>query len=814
HHIITDKWSMGILRDQLAQNYYTKKTKDRDKANEIDIQFTDYASWIANKPVEKEHLDYWKSKLSGQIQVLPLPTDYPNPKVASFKGSSSVNRLNEGLSSSIIAASKSLKCTPYVFLLSAYYILLYRYSGQKDITVGSPISKRDSQQLEKVIGFFDESIVMRTELESYWSFKELVDNVNETVLKAFAHRDVSFDTLVREINPERVIGKNPFFRTMFIYHDVPENPDFGNDLTLKHTFYNTGVSKFDLTLYIAREANEMLVEFEYSTELFEKATIQRLHHQLEHILKAVFENVEFGISEIPMLTSVEKKIMGISSPGAFPEEILPPGGIHQIIEKVAAEHPSQQAVVYQDESIDYAELDKRAAVLALKILKHTDGQNVIVGLCLPRSVDMVVGLYAILKAGAAYLPIDPDYPSERINWMLQDAQVPLLITSNTIESPIEVDSLFIEDISIKDRDLAGLTWPEVDGSDLAYIIYTSGSTGKPKGVKISHDNIKNSTNGRLAFYDVHPSVFYLMSSISFDSSKAGIFWTLCTAGTLIVAEKGIEQDIERLSTRLANLNVSHTLMLPSLYQSILEFGLPDRLQNLDTVIVAGEACPPSLCSLHYKRAGSTKLYNEYGPTEATVWCIAHHIRPEDNVHRVPIGKSVAQTDIYILNDEYKVLPLGATGEICIGGPGLSSGYLNNQRLTDESFAEIEIIKGQKSRLYKTGDLGRYRNDGVIEFLGRVDQQVKIRGHRIELEEVNEVIRNSPMIKEAVVLAEKNEERPAPAFDNLADRDLHLLVKEYLTQPQADELLASVESLSKEKKTYLLEQLKMLGAKEL
>ncbi len=427
-----------------------------------------------------------------------------------------------------------------------------------------------------------------------------------------------------------------------------------------------------------------------------------------------------------------------------------------------------------------------------------------------RSVEMIVGLVAILKAGCAYLPIDPEYPSQRIAFMLEDSRVPLVLTQKEQLSNFEDFKgikLLLENEDESVENFKG--FPEVDKADLAYVIYTSGSTGKPKGVPITHGNIINSTEGRLTFYPENPTAFLLMSSVAFDSSKAGIFWTLCTGGTLVISEKRLEQDIDKLSEVIERNSVSHTLMLPSLYKMLLEYADLSKIQSLTTVMVAGEACPISLCELHFKKLPNVSLYNEYGPTEATVWCIAHQIRKENLGDVVPIGKSVAGAEVYLLNENHDLVPIGAIGEIYIGGPGLAGSYLNRPELTDLAYINHPFEQGDEKKLYKTGDLGRYFKDGSIEFLGRADQQVKIRGFRIELDEIKKVVTQHSMIESAVVIIKA----PSEAIDvdvdvaKLTDsNEITSYIDKFLSDKEAEELIDYVQSLKEEEKTYWLGQI--------
>ncbi|MBC8769911.1 amino acid adenylation domain-containing protein [Arenibacter sp. BSSL-BM3] len=767
HHIIVDKWSMGLLREQLAKYYRSLPSNSEIFEIQSRIQFPDFAYWQQSRDSDKNQLEYWKNKLSGKIPKLELPIDYPHPAHPTFKGDSNVQLLSKSLSNKILELSKEAECTPFILLLSVYYVLLFRYSRQNDIVIGSPISIRNSKTLENVIGFFDETIVLRTDFSLPISFLDLVKLVRQTVLEAFSNKDISFDVLVREVKPERVAGINPFLRTMFIYHDVLPMPFFGEDLELSYDFYNTGVSKFDLTLYVANENGQLLTEFEYSTDLFDETTIEQLQDHFRLVLIGVTDNPKFDISAIPMMTEREKEIL-------LPEKATCPGpfdsykSIHEIIRHSASDKKDAIALVYGPEHLTYGELDDLSDTIAQHILAYSNNDRQIIGLCMERSTTLIAGLLGILKAGCAYLPLDPDYPLGRISFMLEDSKVPIVLTQANLSSKFNSfkgTQLLINEI-INSNESHSIAFPDVKSFDLAYVIYTSGSTGKPKGVPITHSNIINSTEGRLSFYPENPTAFLLMSSVAFDSSKAGIFWTLCTGGTLVISEKRLEQDVAKMNDIINDKKISHTLMLPSLYKVLLEYSDLSKLESLTTVMVAGEACSAALCTTHFSKLPNVGLYNEYGPTEASVWCMAYRITNENLGYITPIGSAVANAEIYLLDSNLNLVPFGAVGEIYVGGPGLANTYLNRPDLTDLAYINNPFSEVVGDKLYKTGDLGRYRNDGEMLFLGRADQQVKIRGFRVELNEIEEVIRKNPTVDKAlVVVSESNKSDAASGADN-------------------------------------------------
>ena len=808
HHIITDKWSMGKFREDLAGYYRELNLKETVIERRASIQYTDYAFWQSKNEINSDSLKYWKNKLSGDLPILNLPTDYKRPLQSTFKGATSFTQTYENeLSIKLLSLSKQLDTTPYVLMLSVYYVFLHRYSGQTDILVGSPVTNRDHKVLENLIGFFNETIVLRTTISTGISFKDLVNEVRKNTLTAFENKNIPFDTLVKELKVERSLAVNPFFQVMFLYHSVTENLFFDNEVNLTHTWHDLKVSKFDLTIYISEENGILSSTFEYASDLFQESTINRFQDYFKSLLEGIVLNPNQSISELPMLSDTEKHF-SIKQEKTISNNFAAYTGIHNIIEHSAKKHPKKSALTFGENTMTYKELNEKANRVAKELLKDSTKNNPVVGLCIERSSDMIIGLLGILKAGCAYLPIDPEYPNKRIDFMLKDAKVNTVVTQTSLlnlfddflVNPILMDALNYSKDSL-DSEL-----PTVKETDLAYVIYTSGSTGNPKGVPITHKNIINSTAGRLEFYDKNPTAFLLMSSISFDSSKAGIFWTFCTGGHLVISEKRLEQDIDRIATIIDKRKISHTLMLPSLYNLIIEHSETDKLKSLTTVMVAGEVCPISLAEKHFSVLPKVDLYNEYGPTEATVWCIAHKISKDDVTHgTIPIGISVANADVQLLDSKLKPVPYGAIGELYIGGESLSGHYLNRPDLT-----KVAYVKNTNGvTLYKTGDMAKYNYKGTIEFLGRVDQQVKIRGYRVELDEIENALNANDLIEKAVVVVETTNKTINIIDTNatIETSELAALLNAHLNETDIDRLISSIESLDTNEKEYLLKQIK-------
>ena len=805
HHIITDEWSLKIYIQKLSKYYKSGGLALKSQNTKSNIQYADFAYWEQKNGINEKHLDYWKQQLSGEISSLNLPTDFPRPIQPNFKGAiSSSETYSVEFSQKLLLLANTFNTTPYVIMLSVYYVFLYRCSGQTDILIGSPITKRDHESLENMIGFFLDTIVLRTHTDPAMTFKNLVNEVRKNTLDAFENKDLPFSVLVKELNIERLLSSNPFFQVMFVYNEKNKTPIFDEGIELNHKLLDPKVSKFDLTLFISEKDNKLSTTFEYSTELFSASSIDRFQNYFKLLLEGIVANPDSKLSEIPMLTKHEKQLF-LNQKTKIKNTFSEYTGIHNIIEDISRKQPNNIAVTFKEDTFSYKELNDKANLVASHLMSSTKKHNEIIGLCMNRSIDMIVGILGILKAGCAYLPIDPEYPKDRIGFMLNDAQVNTIVTKQELSSLLPNKDNHIIHIEALDKlpDSKPISTPSCKPSDLAYVIYTSGSTGKPKGVPITHENIINSTGGRLDFYDENPSAFLLMSSISFDSSKAGIFWTLCTGGNIVITEKRIEQDIEKIANIIQEQGISHSLMLPSLYALILQYIDSKKLKSLKTIMVAGEACSNSLCKNHFEKLPHVNLYNEYGPTEASVWCIAHKMIKE-NSHdtSIPIGKPVANAEVYLLDEKLNLSPFGSVGEIYIGGAGLTKGYINRPDLNALAFITNPFNPSKK--LYKTGDLGRYRNDNTIEFLGRADQQIKIRGYRVELNEIEKAIKSyNQSVSEAYVLVEDN----STLSDNndIKLDDLESFT-EHIHDSEIDRIITSIKALDNDQKKYLLNQL--------
>ena len=804
HHIIADKWSMPILRDEIAE-YYQKLISGKDVGFvPLEIQYGDYAYWQSLQKTSETNINYWKSKLENCTTFLDLPTDFHRPIRPTFLGEYSTQTFSSELSEKIEDFCKQTNKTLFVVMLTAYKVLLKLYSGETDILVGSPFTNRDEVALEKLIGFFNDTLVLRSDLSNDPTFNELLEQVWSTTQEAFAHKQMPFETLVKALKIDRHLNFNPLFQAMFTYSEEEEKTDFGKDLEVDYKPFDLGVTKFDLTLFVGKDVDKITASFEYAKDLFDMNRINRMHGHFKNILKEIITNPDQRISELSIITNEELELF--SDWNETNSDKTTANSIIELFDQQVKQTPQKSALSFQNDKLTYEELNKRANSVANYLVKLNLKKEKPIGLLVEPSTDMLIGILGILKAGFAYLPLDAEYPKERIDFILKDSSASVVLTQKQLLKTISTTSLQVETI---DKLINSETSEEpilskkIEGNDLAYVIYTSGSTGKPKGVSVTHKNLVYSTSARFDFYTNQPEAFLLLSSFSFDSSVVGIFWTLAVGGKIVLVERRAEQDLNNLSEVFVVEKITHTLLLPSLYSTVIKNIPTEKFASFKTIIVAGEACPKSLCREHFEFLPELEFYNEYGPTEATVWAIAHKMKKEDAESNIPIGKPISGTQIYILDSNQNRVPIGVTGELYIGGTGVAKGYFNNYELTNKRFVMNKFAPTSNERLYRTGDLCRYRTDGTIDFLGRKDDQVKIRGFRIELGEIQETIKQTPVIQDVVVRVERRQEMETKE-DEMTDEILleHL---EKMNLEDANETLSLVEQLSDKEVDFMLNE---------
>lgn len=748
NHIIVDGWSINILSRELGEIYKALVNGKPSPLPELPIQYLDFTYW-QQRQLQGDRLQtlitYWKQQLGRNLPVLDLPTDAPRGSFPTFNGAQAKLVLSPSLSAELKNLCQQEGATLFMVLLAAFKTLLYRYTGQTDILVGSPIASRNRAEIESLIGFFVNVLVLRTSLDGVPSFRELLQRVKATALGAYTHQDLPFEKLVEELQPERHLSHNPLFQMMFVLQNVPlPTPKFSDiDITFEEGF--NGTAKFDLTLFMEDREQGLVATLEYNTDLFHADTMQRMLGHLQTLLDAIVANPDRSIAELPLLTGFERKQILVDwnqTHTDYPQHLC----IHQLFEQQVELTPNAVALVFENQRLTYRQLNNQANQLARYLQKLGVKPEVCVGICMERSPEMVIGLLAILKAGCAYVPLDSKYPQERLAFMLEDSQAQILLTqthlvqhfTSAINTICYSDQQFLEQESTENL-LSGVT-----SKNLAYIIYTSGSTGKPKGVAIEHHScVALLTWARQVFADELGGVL-ASTSICFDLSVFEIFVPLSWGGKVILVENALHLPNSPAATEVSLVNT-----VPSIITELLRInGLPASVCTLN---LAGEPLQHQLVQQIYQNDAIQKVFNLYGPSEDTTYSTFSLVNKADKI--VTIGRPINNTQIYLLDPHLQPVPVGVNGEIYIGGAGLARGYLNRPEVTTERFIANPFDSELGSPiLYKTGDLARYLPDGNLEYLGRIDYQVKIRGFRIELGEIEKVLIRHPAVREVVVLA--------------------------------------------------------------
>ncbi len=765
HHIIADGWSVGILIKELDALYEAFFIGKPSPLPELPIQYKDFVDW-QRKWLDSERiqskLTYWKQKLGNELPILNLPIDRPRSPVQTFKGAQARLVLSQTLKKELKSLSRQQGVTLFMTLLTAFKTLLYRYTGQTDILVGSPIASRNRTEINSLIGFFVNVLVLRTDLSGNLSFQDLLARVKSTALEAYVHQDLPFEKLVEELQPSRDLSYNPLFQVMFVLQNVPI-PDISlSDVSVCYEESYNGTSKFDLTLFMEDSPQGLIATCEYNTDLFNTDTITRMLRHFQTLLESIVSDPEERISKLQLLTPPEVQQLLVEwndTKTDYPQDKC----IHQLFEAQVEKIPSDVALIFENQRLTYQKLNSRANQLGHYLQLQGIKPDTVVGVYMEQSLEMVVALIAILKAGGAYLPLDPAYPKERLAFMLADAQVSVLLTQQHLGNQLpphqaQLLSIDTEDSAYTDYSTQNLVI-DVKPENLAYVIYTSGSTGKPKGVMNTHQGLCNRLLWMQDAYQLTSSDRVLQKTpFSFDVSVWELFWTLLAGAVLVIAKPGGHQEPRYLVELISQRQITVLHFVPSMLQVFLEEKEHRKCKSIKRVICSGEALSLNL-QQRFFQSFDAELHNLYGPTEASIDVTAWCCKSVYNENIVPIGRPIANTQIFILDQHLQPVPIGVPGELFIGGVGLARGYLNRPELTQEKFIRNPFNELQLNskfiRLYKTGDLARYRSNGNIEFLGRIDYQVKIRGNRIELGEIEALLEKHPQVREAVVIARED-----------------------------------------------------------
>ncbi len=767
HHIISDGWSMGVFIREIALLYPGLAAGAPASLPELPVQYADFAAWQRDwlqGDVLQEQLAYWKQQLAGSPPKLELATDHPRPAAQTYRGASLAFDVSREVYDALKALSQREEATLFMTLLAAFQTLLYRYTGQEDLCVGTPIANRNRAEIENLIGFFVNTLVLRADLSGEPTFRELLKRVREVAVSAYAHQDLPFEILVDELHPPRDPSYSPLFQAMFALQSVSGATHRLPDVTLTPLQTHSGTAKFDLTLALAEDSNSLSGVLEYNTDLFDAETIERMLGHFWALLEGIAANPDQRISTLPLLTQAERHQILVEwndTTADYPRDVC----IHDLFQAQVERTPDAPAVVYEGESLTYRELDRRANQLAHFLHRHGVGPDVPVGICCERSLEIIVGIMGVLKAGGAYVPLDPSYPAERLVFILDDTQAPVLLTQaqlasvsfiaeNPARKVVRLDADWETIAPGNDAAPANLASP----SNLAYVIYTSGSTGKPKGVCCQHSGVINNLSEFQHRQPIAPGdACSWWTSPNFDVSVYEIFAPLLAGGTLYIAPASVRVEGKKFIEWMSAHQI-RSAYVPPFMVGDLEAWLRQESATLalHRLLVGVEPIKEQLLASISARAPALRVLNGYGPTEATICCTLYAVSPGDALDRnTPIGKPMWNTQIYLLDSHLQPVPIGVLGEVYIGGAGLARGYFHRPDLTAERFIANPFANAPSARLYKTGDCARFLPDGNIEFIGRTDFQVKVRGYRIELGEIEEVLRQHPNVAQALVLARED-----------------------------------------------------------
>ncbi|MCP4658111.1 MAG: amino acid adenylation domain-containing protein, partial [bacterium] len=764
HHIASDGWSLGVLVRELTTLYASVAERVPAPLAPLPVQYADFAhwqrQWLAGGALTG-HLASWKEKLAGRLPVVELPFDRPRPAVQRYRGAHQDNALSPGLTAELKRFSSARGSSLFMTLLAGFKALVFRATGLADLLVGTAIANRNRLELEGLIGFFVNTLVLRTDLGGEPSGGELLDRIRKVALEAYAHQDVPFELLVDELQPERDLSHTPLVQVMLVLQNVPLGMGELPGVELRAREVDNGTARFDLALSFLDTEEGLVGTWKYSRDLFDAVTITRMAGRLERLLAALTAGPERRVVDLPVLSGAERQeILGEWNDTAV--DYREPRCLDELIAAQAATRPAAVAVVYEDQALSYRELDRRAGRLASALARRGVGPEVLVGVYMERSLELVVALVGILRAGGAYLPLDPSYPEERLSFMARDAgspdgRMPVVLTQGHLRERVpagDAEVLCVEPPRGAVPERAGAA--AVSPDNLAYAIYTSGSTGRPKGSMISHRAIVNRLLWMQEAYGLEPGEGVLQKTpFSFDVSVWEFFWPLLVGARLVVARPGGHQDSAYLAELIARERVTTLHFVPSMLQVFVEEPRLAECRGLRRVIASGEALPYELQERFFSRSRA-ELHNLYGPTEAAVDVTFQPCARHGAERSVPIGRPIANIGIYLLDRRGHPVAVGEAGELHIAGVGLARGYLGRPDLTAERFVPDPFSRKPGVRFYRTGDLARFRTDGAVDFLGRLDHQVKVRGFRIELGEIEEVLASDSTVREAVVIARREE----------------------------------------------------------
>ena len=766
HHIVLDGWSKGIMLQELMTLYEAFSEGKPSPLPELPVQYTDYVywhhEWVQGKLYENQ-LAYWKKNLAGAPPLLEIPTDFPRPNLPSGGGSLEPFSFTRQKLQALNDLARREEVTFFMLMMAAYNTLLYRYSSQEDILVGTPIAGRHRMELENLIGLFVNTLVIRTDLSGNPTFKTVLGRIRTTALQAYSNQDIPFEKLVEELNPQRNLSITPLFQVMFQLQNAPMPPAQLSGLTITPIQIDTGYSQVDLSLTLWEENDMMKGTFEYNTDLFNSSSIQRMIGHFQVLLEGILADVHMEITQFPLMTEEEKHRLLVEwneTEEEYPRDLC----IYQLVESCRQKYPEEGAVTFAEQRLTYNRLGDRANRLAHLLRKMKIGEERLVGICMENSLELIIGVIGILKAGSAYIPMDPTYPDDRLITILNDARPPVLITQTSFLNRF---AGYRGEILVLDQNDTNLEKENSDNclndcqpNDAACVIYTSGSTGEPKGIMMSNRNIVNLVYSFLRSYTPGPGDNILpLTSIASASFVGEILPMLSSGGGIVLADKVHFLDMKKLTQLLSEYGVTILSTVPSMIARLnnSEWN-PGRLRLL---LSGGEALSAGDIDRLWK---TVTIVNGYGLTEATI-CSTYIILSQENTNPaknpvISVGKPIINTQVYILDRQNRPVPTGVSGEMVIGGDGITRGYLNNPEMTAEKYImnPFRLNRSYMShktyyskKLFKTGDLGAWQEDGTIKFLGRMDTQVQVHGYRIELSEIENHLGLHPDLQDVAVI---------------------------------------------------------------
>ncbi|MFG1954931.1 amino acid adenylation domain-containing protein [Micromonospora sp. NPDC048830] len=763
HHIVFDGYSIRLFNEEVRELYHATAAARPAQLPALPIQHADYAVWQQQWLEEERlrpHLDYWKEQLADAPELISLPLDKPRPAVQSFRGANLTGSLSSEVTQQLKQVSGENQTTHFITALSAFAVLLSRYSGQEKVVIGVPIANRNRIETEPLIGFLVNTVALCVDLQGNPGFADVLKQVRWKLLDAQSHQEIPFEKIVEELNPERSSSYSPIFQVMFtgldkLFEETPEEQE--EPAWMREVLdEGIGIAKFDLLFSIQEKAGALQYGFEYNTDLFEERTVVGMAEHFEVLIQEALSAPDKPVSELPLLSAAQVVQRLEEWNATRDDRWLRPATLHGLFEDQARRSPDHIALSFEDQTLTYAELDRHTNQLARTLRAKGVGPESRVGICAERSLELVIGLLAILKAGGAYVPLDPAYPADRLAFMVSDARIQAVLVQPQTQE--RIGSLVGQDVPLVQLSGGDAQWPQesaeplanLSGPDnLAYVIYTSGSTGKPKGAMLGHQGICNRLLWMQDTYSLQSEDRVLQKTpFSFDVSVWEFFWPLITGARLHVARPDGHRDPAYLAEVIDQQRITVLHFVPSMLQSFLEQpSVAEHCQNIRHVMCSGEALPLDQQERFLRLLPGVRLHNLYGPTEASVDVSFWECHPAEGATTVPIGRPVANTQLYVLNQAMMPVPDGVIGELFIGGVQLARGYLGRPDLTAERFVANPFGEG---RLYATGDLARHRRDGVIEYVGRKDHQIKIRGHRIEVGEIEAVLAQHPALQSCLI----------------------------------------------------------------